>query len=189
MEPKKLYFLLATATTIGAVAGAMGDDVVFSDTALAGYHQTLPIEQIIRPTPPGIVTQLQNRIASQSCGAIDATFGVSTCAPELMDYDIVYRRKNGVESVVRRYPQLADYAEREPTEPIVASWIDGKLDSVYCQRVNARYGGSVCDGASIDYRLRFIRTGGLPRTIVNLETPVFCTMAPPVDPNPPDPGI
>jgi hypothetical protein len=189
MEPKKLYFLLSTATTVGVIAGAMGGNVVFSDSALQGYRQTVPLQDIVRPTPVSVAVSIENMIASQSCPAIDAKYGVASCDSQAIDYDIVYHRKRGREWVARRYPQFEGYFEREQTAPVVSAWINNKLDNTYCERANARYGGSVCDSETIDYVLRFIRTSGQTRTIIDLEAPVFCTTIPPVDPTPPSPGI
>jgi hypothetical protein len=184
MEPKRLYFLLATATTVGAVAGAYGDDVVFSEQTLVGQNQAVVSEEIIRPTPAAHITQLQNRIESQSCPVIDSKFGFGSCVKETIDYDIVFHRKRGREWVVRRYPQF-DHRERFPTAPGVSDWINTRLEA-YCSRPNTRYGPGVCSSSSTDYMLRYIRNGGQTRTIVKLEARVYCTSTPPVDPNPPE---
>lgn len=184
METKRPYFLLATAATVGAIAGVFGDDVVFSEQALVGQSQVLTSEEIIRPTPPAHITQLQNRIESQSCPVLDSKFGFGSCVKETIDYDIVFHRKRGREWVVRRFPEF-DHRERFPTAPAVSDWINARLEA-YCTRPNTRYGPGVCSSLSTDYTLRYIRHSGQTRTIVKLEPRVYCTAAPPVDPNPPE---
>lgn len=184
MEPKKLYFLLATAATAGAIAGAYGDDIVFSEQTIVGQSEAMAVQEIVRPTPSGEIARIQNQIQTQSCAAIDAKHGPGACDRNTIDYDIVYHRKRGREWVVRRYPQF-DHRERADTVTNMSNWIEARLNATYCAGPDRKYGQGICRAESTEYMLRYIRTGGQTRTIVKLTPRVYCTAAPPVDPNPP----
>ena len=184
MGPKRLYFLLATATTVGAVAGAYGNSVVMTDEPIAGYTQYVEYETVLRPTPPQMIATINANLATGACPAIRADGG--KCQPSKLDFDIINERRRGIVRTVGRYPQHRHVDRELPPSPTKRGWLNGVIQSRFCPTIDARYGDGVCDPTTIEYTLRNIRTNGVTRTYASFRVPVFCAQPPPADPNPPD---
>ena len=189
MNPKQLYFVLATTATVSAVAGALGADVVFSDAPLNTYTQQSSFEDIVRPTPLSIVSQVESQIQNAVCPKINAKHGAGTCQPTTMDYDIVHSRSRGETRSVGRFPAFnVDNIDRT-TPPALVTQLQNQIDSTFCPVIDARYGVGICNKETIDYTVRHVRTSGQTRTVVRFDFPVLCTQPAPIDPNAPEPEI
>jgi len=190
MEPKKLYFLLASATTAGAIAGAYGANVAVTDEPLKGKREVTTFEDIIRPSPQVVINQVEGQIQSAVCSSINARYGANTCQPSTINYDVTHTRRRGRTRSVGVFPEYPEVKSiQRNTPPALVNWIEARINSLYCSKIEARFGTGICQPSTVDYAFRHVRNEGQSRTIVRLDIPVFCTGFPPADPSPPDPEL
>jgi len=125
MDPKKLYFIIAT-TSFLAGAGAKGFadyvpgvDQALISTALAGTNETRTHSFKLDAIPGSLLSMINTYLTGTECPKVNARYGDGVCDGASMPFTIrLNRRSDGVTSVdgiVRDIPVFTTV--RPPVEP------------------------------------------------------------------------
>jgi hypothetical protein len=125
MEPKKLYYVIATAAFLSGVGAKSmaeyvpGIDQALMSSALAGVNETRTHSFKLNSIPANLLTIIDNYLAGTECPKVNARYGEGVCTGAMMPFTIRMSRKpNGTTSVdglVRNIPVFA--TKRPPAEP------------------------------------------------------------------------
>jgi hypothetical protein len=178
MDPKKVFFLVATAATASAVAASYGTSVTMRGP-VTGAVQVVEWDDYLRPSPAIIVSQIESLIASQYCPEIDAAYGSGACVPTGIDYIVRHSRKRGNTRSVVRFEQYGKKDIRRPTPAGIVSQLESQIQNRYCPLIDAQYSDGTCDASAIDYEIIHARKNGNTRSVASFGVPVFCGAVPP----------
>ena len=90
MDPKKLYFVIATATAMGYAAGEY--DLSPVSEVKAGQNATETYAFKLASIPAPIMTMITNYLTSTVCPAVNGGLGDGVCDPDTVPFRIVLSR-------------------------------------------------------------------------------------------------